>query len=135
MRKYENFVSNLRVLETADKEVLDNEFIVGGIIDKFFVQFELGWKLLKELLAYEGRSDFASESPRSIIKTAFEVWGFIDEEVWLAMLADRNNLSHVYDKSAARRLVNAVLKAYVPEFQKVEANVNDKYGSLLHGNE
>ena len=27
-----------------------------GIIDKFFVQFELGWKVLKELLSYEGQA-------------------------------------------------------------------------------
>lgn len=52
MKKYENYVSHLRVLERAGQERLDNEFIVSGIIDKFSIQFELGWKLLKELLAY-----------------------------------------------------------------------------------
>ena len=52
MKKYENYVSRLRVLERAGQERLDNEFIVSGIIDKFSIQFELGWKLLKELLAY-----------------------------------------------------------------------------------
>ena len=51
MKKFDNYVSNLRVLERADKEMLDNEFIIRGIIDKFCIQFELGWKLLKELLA------------------------------------------------------------------------------------
>ena len=54
MKKFDNYQSNLRVLETAKEQDLDNEFIVSGIIDKFFVQFELGWKVLKELLTYEG---------------------------------------------------------------------------------
>lgn len=34
MKKFDNYVSNLRVLEQADKEQLDNEFIISGIIDK-----------------------------------------------------------------------------------------------------
>ena len=49
MKKYDNYASNLRVLERADREALDNEFIISGIIDKFSIQFELGWKMLKEL--------------------------------------------------------------------------------------
>lgn len=50
MKKYDNYVSNLRVFERAGQEDLDNEFIVSGIIDKFSIQFELGWKMLKELV-------------------------------------------------------------------------------------
>ena len=47
MKKFENFLSNLEVLSQADREDLENEFIVSGIIDKFFIQFELAWKVLK----------------------------------------------------------------------------------------
>ena len=53
MKKFDHFKSNLNVLALADQEDLTNEFIIGGIIDKFFIQFELGWKVLKELLNYE----------------------------------------------------------------------------------
>ena len=42
MKKFDNYISNLRVLERADKECLNNEFIISGIIDKFSIQFELG---------------------------------------------------------------------------------------------
>lgn len=64
MKKYDNYVSHLRVLERADREQLDNEFIISGIIDKFSIQFELGWKMLKELLAFEGSSAAVTGSPR-----------------------------------------------------------------------
>lgn len=50
MKKFDNFCSNLCVLSRAKDEDLENEFIVSGIIDKFFIQFELGWKVLKEVL-------------------------------------------------------------------------------------
>ena len=30
---------------------------------------------------------------------------FIDEDIWLGMLKSRNDLTHIYDESSARRLV------------------------------
>ena len=71
MKKFDNFKSNLSVLSMAHKEDLENEFIISGIIDKFFIQFELAWKVLKELLRYEGSSVANTGSPREIIKAAF----------------------------------------------------------------
>ena len=102
MKKYKNYVSNLKILEKAKQEDLTNEFILSGIIDKFFIQFELGWKVMKELLLYEGRSIGSTGSPRSIIKAAYAVWDFIDEEKWLEMLKARNDMSHMYDELAAK---------------------------------
>ena len=64
MKKFENYCANLYDLEKASDEDLKNEFIISGIIDKFFIQFELGWKVLKELLKYEGKSIANSGSPR-----------------------------------------------------------------------
>ena len=50
MKKFEQYVSHLAVLSRAKNEDIANEFIMSGIIDKFYIQFELGWKVLKELL-------------------------------------------------------------------------------------
>ena len=130
MKKYENFISNLHVLERAPLEDLDNEFILSGVIDKFFIQFELGWKLFKELLQYEGRSDFASGSPRDVIKTAYNVFD-LDEKLWLEMLAARNDASHIYNEKAAKDLVQKILGRYIPEFQRVLSGLEERYGDLL----
>ncbi len=54
MKKFDNYRKNLDVLRRSDQQDLNNEFIISGIIDKFSIQFELGWKVLKELLTYEG---------------------------------------------------------------------------------
>ncbi len=131
MKKFDNYITHLRVLERADQEKLDNEFIISGIIDKFSIQFELGWKMLKELLAYEGSSAAATGSPRSIIKEAYAVYPFFDGEVWLDMLKDRNDMAHIYDGNAARKLVGRILKEYIPEFVKLEAELSEKYGTVL----
>ena len=131
MKKYDNYAANLEVLSRAGEEDLTNEFIVSGIIDKFFVQFELGWKLLKELLQYEGKAAAATGSPRSIIKAAYAVYDFVEEEVWLDMLQDRNDMAHMYNGAAAMDLADRILKEYISEFQHLQKGLEEYYGDIL----
>lgn len=131
MKKFEHFKSNLKVLITAENEDLSNEFIVGRIIDKFFVQFELGWKVLKELLSYEGQAISATGSPKMILKTAYTIFDFIEEDIWLGMLKNRNDLTYIYDELEAKRLVGIILKEYIPAFVKMQKGIEAYYGSEL----
>lgn len=131
MKKFDNYISNLAVLEKAYGEDLENEFIISGIIDKFFVQFELGWKVLKGLLRYEGKSIAASGSPREILKSAYQMYDFLSEDIWLSMLKDRNDMTHIYDGEAAGKLAGKVLKEYIPEFQKLRAQILLRYKDIL----
>ena len=131
MKKYDNYVSHLNVLKQADKEQLDNAFIISGIINKFSIQFELGWKVLKELLAYEGSPAAATGSPRGIIKEAYAVYPFFDGELWLDMLKDRNDRAHIYDGNAAGELVERILSCYIPEFIRLERELNRQYADIL----
>lgn len=131
MKKFDNYVSNLEILKKAENEDLENEFIISGIIDKFSIQFELSWKVLKELLRYEGKRTAASGSPREILKAAYELYDFIDEDVWLEMLKSRNDMTHIYDGEAAKRLVNSILHCYIPEFIKLRDNILEAYEDVL----
>ena len=106
---------------------MENEFIVSGIIDKFYVQFELGWKVLKELLKYEGRAEANTGSPREIIKAAYTVYDFIDETLWLSMLRERNDTAHMYDEEAALRLVRHILRDYIPAFVRMRDEIAARY--------
>ena len=129
MKKLDHYRANLEVLSTAGQQDLENEFVIGGIIDKFMIQFELGWKVLKELLQYEGRSEARSGSPREILKVAFQVYDFVDEDLWIAMLRDRNNMSHIYDGNAARRLALTIIDTYIPAFQRMEREIVKRYSA------
>ncbi len=131
MKKFDNFSSNLEVLKCAEKEDLNNDFIISGIIDKFFVQFELSWKVLKNCLKYEGKGVANSGSPREILKEAYSTYEFIDEKIWLEMLKARNDMSHIYDGGAAKKLVDVILTKYIPEFLKLQANIQKVYGDIL----
>lgn len=127
MRKLENYQRHLAVLMTAKDQDLSNEFIISGIIDKFFIQFELGWKTLKELLLYEGVAVAVSGSPREIIKEAYKYYPFMSESLWLSMLSQRNNMAHIYDGEAAVELMERIIRDYIPEFQKLEEGILSRY--------
>ncbi len=131
MRKFENYSAALRSLRQAPTQDLSNEFIQSGIIDKFELQFELGWKLLKALLLYEGDPVAASGSPRDTLKTAYQYYDFMDEALWLRMLRDRNDSAHIYDGEKARRLVDTIINDYLPEFNRLEHGLVHRYGKLL----
>ena len=66
------------------------------------------------------------------VQEAYAVYPFFDGEVWLDMLRDRNDMAHIYDGNAARELVGRILKGYIPEFVKLEEELNEKYGTTLN---
>lgn len=128
MKKFDQYVRHLQVLGRAEQEDVTNEFIVSGIIDKFYIQFELGGKVLKELLRYEGANQAATGSPREIIKTAYAYFHFMEEDVWLEMLRDRNDATHIYNEEAAQQLVEKILHQYIGVFVSLEQQIRAQYG-------
>ena len=131
MKKHDNYVALLTVLQGAGLEDLSNEFVVSGIINKFTLQFELAWKLMKETLAYEGDMAAVSGSPREVLKAAFAAYDFIDEDLWLEMLKARNELSHIYDGDAAAQMVSRIIEAYIPQFIAVREGLDELYAGVL----
>lgn len=131
MKKFDNYSSALETLKQAKDQDLENEFVQGGVISKFSLQFELGWKLMKELLKYEGDKTAATGSPREIIKAAYAYYDWMDEEIWLQMLRDRNDTAHIYDAALAERLVAAIIDRYIPEFERMGSNVAARYADIL----
>lgn len=133
MKKYDNFNSHLKVLNRAHLEDLNNEFIISGIIYKFFIQFELGWKVLKECLKYEGRQEAISRSPREIIKAAYSCFNFIEEDIWLKMLRDRNDCTHIYNEDMAKELANKIINIYIPAFNRIDKELREQYKDISFG--
>lgn len=131
MRRYDAYSSALLVLTQAPKQDLTNEFVLSGIVDKFSLQFELGWKMLKDLLRYEGVADAATGSPRDILKSSVRYFGFLDEETWLTMLRERNNIAHMYDAQKMRGLVQQILDSYIQVFCDLRESVLLRYGTEL----
>ena len=80
-------------------------------------------KVLKKILAYE---KIDSTTPREVLKKAFQFNLIDDEDLWLKILDDRNNTSHVYKQEDADRVFKHI-KMYLPVFEKTYSNLKKKY--------
>lgn len=95
------------------------------------MQFKPPWKLLHKTLEYEGFAEAATGSPRGVIKAAYATYDFIDEELWLDMLADRNAAEHVCDAALAQRLVAVINGEYISAFIQLASDLEGLYAADL----
>ncbi len=92
-----------------------NPLEMEGLIQRFEYTFELGWKLLKDRLEYDGLA-LPVTTPRSVVRAAYEARLIEDGEVWMDMLTDRNRTSHRYDEELIEDVVRNVQSRYLTAF-------------------
>ena len=89
-----------------------------GLVQTFVFTYELGWKVLKDLLFYEG---YDLNTPREIIHKSFEA-GYIGEEdceTFLYALNTRNMVSHAYRDELAREAEVLIKRRYHPMLRRL----------------
>jgi len=127
MKKFDNFASCLNVLESADFTLAQENVIYRtGVIGQFNLTFELAWKALQAVLRLYGVEEFATGSPREVLKTGYKL-GFLNEDaVWLAMLKKRNESTHIYDEKAINDVVFAIRDSFISAFAALEDTLRKK---------
>ena len=118
------YEEHLDILRQSAQQDRNNIFISRGIALLFWEQFELAKRVLQAALVDDGNPLAAAGTDREIIMDAYEMYVFIDEDIWLDMLADAQRLQCVELDDA---LVTRIVEQYVPVFETVLQNVkNDK---------
>lgn len=118
-----NLEKALKRLDEALQEKEINSLYVDGTIQRFEFSVELYWKTLKRLLAEEG---IEGKTPRETLKQAYTIDWIQDEEVWLQMLRDRNETSHVYDEEKAKRIYDNIVR-YFPVMSSTFEKLKKKF--------
>ncbi|MCM1579451.1 MAG: nucleotidyltransferase substrate binding protein [Ruminococcus sp.] len=131
MKKYDNFVKCLGVLEKTDKAATERyEIVRTGVIGQFNLSFELAWKALQEVLRKHGVMGAETGSPREILKLGYKV-GFVNnEEIWLDMLDSRNVSVHVYDEEKADEQIKKIYERYIPAFRELRETLKEKISEI-----
>ena len=112
--KIENFNNALKRLTEANieyKRNKKNDLYRDALIKRFEFTFELSWKCLKEYLDFNGVT--VRDTPRDIIKTAFQLYLINDEQAWLDMMTARNNTAHIYKEEQAVAIAEDISVKYV----------------------
>ena len=86
-----------------------------GLIHVFEFTHELGWKVLKDYLEYQGISDLVGS--RDTSRLAFQNGLVKDGDAWMRMIQARNQTSHTYNLAVARDVAEKILVDFYPAFQ------------------
>lgn len=121
--RYEDYKNAYKRLKESTQLEINNDIIVDAVIQRFEFTFEMGWKLMKIYLEYEGIQD--AQSPRSTIKAAFKHGLIKDGDEWIGMMLDRNRTSHVYDEKTALEIYNNVKQNYVFLLEKLLKKIEE----------
>ena len=111
-QRFQNFEKSFSYLEQAI-DIEDPEIVQrAGLIQFFEMTFELAWKMLKDYLEAQGFLDI--NSPRAVLKKAFEIGLINDGHQWLQSLQDRNLTSHTYNEEIAVEIETTIRQTYYP---------------------
>ena len=127
INRYNTFCKSLKNLEKSKGADPEADFVLEGTVLNFSLTFDISWKVMKDILVKEmGILDFAIGSPRETLQQAF-VNGLINDDQWMQMLKNRNQLAHDYDGSFAKEKFQDIIKVYYPLFEKFKEKAQKYY--------
>lgn len=127
MKKLDNFLGSLKVLQNADFEkASEDEIYRTGIAGQFQLTFELAWKALQAVLQLHSVAGAETGSPREILKLGYKTGFLNDADVWLLMLKKGNLSVHIYDEEEIDALIVLIRDSFVPAFAALAELLKEK---------
>jgi len=117
-QRLSNYKKAMAQLEKACGRKKYDELELAGLVQMFEFSFELGWKILKDLLYYQGTD---AKTPREVFREAFEA-DYLNEdetEILLEAMEKRNVLSHTYREEIAKEAEVLIKDRYFPVMRAV----------------
>jgi len=117
-QRLENFGKALAQLGEACDQDDYSDLERAGLVQMFEFSFELAWKVLKDLLFYEGHN---VKSPREVARKSFEMEYITedDSELFLDAISKRNLLAHTYEEETAQEAENLIKNQYYPLLRRI----------------
>lgn len=120
-QRFEHFVNAFKQLRNAQKLKSEREFTeleLQGVIQAFEVSQELSWKVMKDFLEEQGKTDLFGS--KNAVREAFNVGLISNGDIWLEMIKTRNITSHIYDENEVKIILIEILSKYFPVFLEFE---------------
>ena len=128
MKKFENFCRALNNLkEIEGKSPPYDAITTAGMVALFEICFEQAWKAMKEILELHGVGEKKIGSPKMIIKQAYAAGMIDDENLWVEVLAARNNVAHSYNEEVALEIIDASQKKFLALFQRLKDEIEKNW--------
>ena len=109
LNDFKNAFYNLKI----GVEKAKTELEIDGAIKRFELCYELAWKLIKNILANMG---IICKNPRECFKQAVINELIENQDIWLGMIEDRNELVHLYQFANSRKIFENIKAKYINSF-------------------
>lgn len=127
MIQFDNYCKTLSLLQNAQFQNFDHDFIVEGILYCFYTELQLSLSVLKTLAIHEGFEEGFVGSPSELLKVSCGFYEFMNDEVWTSMIARRCDvLNYKYDHERAE-LIDLIIHDYIPAFVALRDGIKAKY--------
>ena len=107
-QRFQNFEKSFQVFQRRIDEYQgdpEKEAFRMALIQSFEIILELSWKTLKDYLENEG---FIVNTPKQVIRQAYQAEVIRHGEKWMEALKQRNLTSHTYNEDTAKDVLNFV---------------------------
>jgi nucleotidyltransferase substrate binding protein (TIGR01987 family) len=126
------YIQKMKQINSELDVVLD-EMIKEGLIQRFEYTHELAWNLMKDYASFQGNSTIGGS--RDATREAFQLQIIENGKIWMDMIGSRNKTSHTYNEDTAEEIYTKILRDYYPAFltflQKMEEKNTGDQGKLF----
>jgi nucleotidyltransferase substrate binding protein (TIGR01987 family) len=85
-----------------------------GLVQAFEFTHELAWNTVKDFLEERGQTGLYGS--RDATRAAFAAGLLADGELWMRMIASRNQTTHTYNEETVEDICGAIVRDYAPAF-------------------
>ncbi len=111
-QRFDNFEKAYnRIVLILDRKDQQDEVVKMALIQAFEFTFELAWKTLKDYLDENG---FDLNSPKEVLRQAFQSEYIAKGEIWLEALKKRNETTHTYDDKVMDETTQFIRSEFFP---------------------
>lgn len=129
-QRFEQYSKALRQLESAVNTYVGTEedIIKEGIIQRFEFTHELAWKVMQDILKFQGFFDVIGS--RTATKMAFSQGLITNGEMWMEMIKSRNITVHTYDEHILNNEYHKITQDYLPLMIEFKQNIERLWKTL-----
>jgi nucleotidyltransferase substrate binding protein (TIGR01987 family) len=125
-KAFQKLVEAVAYIKNNDSkvEVILDEIIKEGLIQRFKYTHELAWNVMKDYASYQGNATVGGS--RDATREAFQFQLMSDGAVWMDIIGCRNKTSHTYNEATADEIYLKILNDYFPAFLEFQKNMEYK---------